>query len=322
VTRGPSIRQKGRSLGAAGSSAVCVCVPARNEAQRLPVLLEALASHGLRSPVKVLVSVNNSEDGSRRVLQDAARDYSASLDLRIDETVFSPELAHAGSARRRAMDLGLALLGGRGVLLTTDADTRPPPDWIAANLEAIASGADMVGGALFLDDTEALPAEAAALKSLWDTYWAAVRQIEDQHDPRPEDPAPRHGDHTGASLAITCTLYRRVGGVPVLATGEDRALVRAGLAAGGKLSHPPNVWTRVSPRRDGRAAAGMAEHMAALMATAASGELAWAPGLSHWRERALWRRRVREALGVAEMLRLEDALPPMPMDMSLSDVPA
>ena len=320
---GASTRQNGnRPPRAAGFPSFCVCVPARNEADRLPILLGALSAHDRPEPITVLVSVNNTNDGSRQVLLDAAHHYRESLLLRIDETVFPPAAAHAGSARRRAMDLGLALLRGQGILLTTDADTRPPPEWIGENLAAIARGADMVGGSLILDDREALPDAAAALKARWDAYWSTVREIEDDLDPRPEDAAPRHGDHTGASLAITAQLYRKIGGAPLLPTGEDRALVRAGLGAGGRLAHPPAVWTRVSPRRDGRAASGMADDMASLMAQAARGETAFAPNFSHWRERAAWRRRVRSEVGVLEMLRREDALPSMPMDMALPEARA
>lgn len=301
-----------------GAMPFCVCVPARNEAERLPILLAALSKHGLAEPANVLVAVNNSDDGSRGVLMEAARRHSETLVLRIDERVFPSDVAHAGSARRRAMDLGLAWLGGRGVLLTTDADTRPPPQWIASNLKAIACGADMVGGALVLDDEEPIDDKAAGLKARWDAYWASVRQVEDDLDPRLEDPSPRHGDHTGASLAIRAALYQRIGGVPLLASGEDRALVRAGVKAGGRLAHPAGVWTRVSPRRDGRAAGGMAEDMASLLAAARTGSVPMAPDLLHWRERAIWRRRTRDAVGVGRMIELEDDLPPMPMDMPLA----
>lgn len=293
---------------------VCVAIPARNEAKRLPTLVNALAEHTLPGPLRVVFTINNSTDGSAAWLMEAAKHYRDRLLIRVDEIHFSPELSHAGSARRRVMDLALDWLDGPGVLLTTDADARPPSTWVAANLQAIAAGADMVGGRLDLDRTEPLPPDVARLRQAWDEYWAAVRAVEDEVDPQAWDLPPRHGDHTGGSLAVRADLYRHIGGVPVKASGEDRALVLAGLAAGGRLVHPLAVWTRVSPRLDGRAEQGMAHAMADLHATAKAGVPIKAPGLPHWRERALWRRLTRSSLGAAEMLRLEAALPPMPQD--------
>ncbi|MEG8054478.1 hypothetical protein QP185_16895 [Sphingomonas aerolata] len=109
-----------------------------------------------------------------------------------------------------------------------------------------------------------LAADMDAMQVKLDRYWACVRAIEDDIDPCRRDPAPRHGDHTGASLAILALLYRAAGGVPAIPAGEDRALVEAAVAAGGRLGHPMSVWTRVSARTIGRATGGMADHMQAL----------------------------------------------------------
>ena len=40
--------------------AAVICVPARNEARRLPVLLEALAAQEAPGPIKVALCINNS----------------------------------------------------------------------------------------------------------------------------------------------------------------------------------------------------------------------------------------------------------------------
>lgn len=63
----------------------------------------------------------------------------------------------------------------------------------------------------------------------------------------------------GASLALSVETYRAVGGVPLVALAEDRALAHAVERAGFRLrrSHAPLVFT--SPRLCGRAPGGFAD---------------------------------------------------------------
>ncbi|WP_082609762.1 glycosyltransferase [Bosea sp. Root381] len=300
----------------------CVCVPARNEQERLPLLLEALAKQDVQGPVPIAICLNNTTDASAEVIATVSWRYRDRLAIALDVVTFPLELAHAGSARASAMAAGMARLEpSGGVLITTDADARPPANWISANLEAIAQGADIVGGRLVLDEDDDISPGVVASRALWDRYWAAVRQIEDEIDPCPWDPPPRHGDHTGGSLAITTEMYRRSGGVPLIASGEDRAFVEAAIVAGGRLIHPPEVWTRVSARQLGRAAGGMAEMMRRMSDTASSGEAEMAPALRHWRERALWRRETRQDVcGASRFIAAEHALPSMPHDAVLAEI--
>ncbi|MEQ6333617.1 glycosyltransferase [Sphingobium sp. MK2] len=298
----------------------CVCVPARNEAERLPVLLDALAAQDWPGPVMVSIGVNNTTDDSLDVIGRAQRQHGALLDITVAVADFAPELAHAGSARKLAMDAGLAriAMAKDGVLVSTDADSRPPVDWLRNIAQALDRGADMVGGRIDIDSEEPLPPAVSALRAAWDAYWAAVRAIEDAIDPLPWDLAPRHGDHTGASLAIRASVYQACGGVPLLATGEDWALVTAALARGARLAHPADVYIAVSPRLDGRAEGGMASAMQQLYRDAEEGGRPMAPAFYHWRERAMWRRRLRaRADGHALIARREPLLPPMPHDMAL-----
>lgn len=302
--------------------AFCVCVPARNEAARLPVLLAALAGQVVAGRIAVALCINNSDDGSADIARGAAYRHADRIDLHVDDCVLPPATAHAGGARGRAMALGADVVGVGGVVLSTDADCRPPADWIAANLAALAAGAEMVGGQIVLDDAEPIAPAVTAMRARFDRYWAAVRTIEDAVDPVAHDPAPRHGDHTGASLAIDAALYRAVGGVPPIPTGEDRALVIAGMGAGGRLVHPLSVWTQVSARTEGRADGGMAAAMRDLADTIARDTTPRVPAFAHWRQRAAWRRRERAAQGIAAMLAAEERLPPMPADMDLPMDPA
>ncbi|WP_241241896.1 glycosyltransferase [Sphingobium algorifonticola] len=299
---------------------LCVCVPARNEADRLPTLLDALAAQHWPERISISLGINNTTDDSLAVIEAARRRHSRRLDLHVVKANFAPALAHAGSARRLAMDAGLAILGDAedAILVSTDADARPPCDWLAAIAAAFAKGADIVGGRIEIDPAEPLPAFVHQLRAAWDRYWTVVRSIEDSIDPRSWDPAPRHGDHTGASLAVRAEVYRACGGVPLLATGEDRALVDAALVIGARLVHPDTVRTFVSPRLRGRADGGMAVAMQDMFALAQDGGAPMAPSFEQWRKRALWRRALRAGPdGDRLVAQQERVLPPMPCDMPL-----
>ncbi|NBB24655.1 glycosyltransferase [Porphyrobacter sp. SLTP] len=297
---------------------VVVCVPARNEAKRLPLLLEALAHQTLSAPINVALCVNNSTDGSAEAAEEAVAKADGRLRLNLLTCEFPPERAHAGSARRAAMDLGAGWLNEDDALLvSTDADCRPPADWLEANL-ASAGPMRIVGGRVELDEREADTWPLLFdLRSRFDDYWSKVREIEDAVDPVPWDLPPRHGDHTGASLALTAGLYDAAGGVPLTSSGEDRALVAAALAVGGELIHPQAVWTRTSARPAGRADGGMAEEMRRWLAAGSDGVDPKVPAFNHWQSRALWRRAMRRALGPGELMLAEAKLPPMPNEMSL-----
>ncbi|MES3092966.1 glycosyltransferase [Sphingomonas aerolata] len=297
----------------------CVCVPARDEADRLPILLDALARQDVDGPIRVSILINNTVDDSVAAVARAQAAWGERLHLAVACHDLPPERAHAGTARRLAMEAGLECIDpDRGVLISTDADTRPPSDWISAMLRAIDAGLDIVGGRIVVDDAEPLAADMDAMQVKLDRYWACVRAIEDDIDPCRWDPAPRHGDHTGASLAILAPLYSAAGGVPAIPAGEDRALVEAAVAAGGRLGHPMSVWTRVSARTIGRATGGMADHMQALSDRVARGESTFLPSFDQWRARAAWRRMRRDQPGGdAGVARDEPLLPPMRCDMPL-----
>lgn len=298
----------------------CVCAPARDEGDRLPILLDALAQQDVAGPVPVSICLNNTTDHSLAAVAGIQARWGERLHLTVASHDLAPDLAHAGAARRLAMDAGLARIDAdRGVLISTDADTRPPMDWISQTLRAVRSGLDIVGGRIVIDEAEQPDPAIVAMRATLDRYWADVRAIEDEIDPCAWDAAPRHGDHTGASLAIVAASYRAAGGVPRIASGEDRALVENAVAAGARLGHPVSVWTRVSARTTGRAAGGMADHMRALEQRLSLGEPTLVPSFDQWRARATWRRAYRDRPGgTAAMVIDERALPPMPCDMALA----
>lgn len=243
-----------------------VAVPARNEADRIPALLQSLADqswldHSNRR-LQVHLVLNNTTDGSFEVARQCA-DQLPQLDLRLTSVVFPPQDAHVGSARRLAMDLAFDALDDldAGVLMTTDADARPDRQWVDANLTAIAAGADAVGGRIVGDPSEEALLGAEVLRRARDQlrYATLCDQLASHIDPAPHDPWPRHQDHTGASLAVRSRAYRDVGGLPALPFREDLGLVRRLRAANFKLSHPLAVEVMVSARLHGRAPGGMAD---------------------------------------------------------------
>lgn len=268
---------------------VAVCVPARDEAARLPRLLRSLAAQdgiSADAPLRVLIVANNCTDGTADAVRAMeAAGETATLDIRLIEASLAAADAHVGTARRMALDAGAAWLEADGypdgTLLTTDADARVAANWVAANLRALAR-AEIVGGRLVIDPEDVPAPELADLHARIERYWASVRRIEDALDPPPHDPAPRHGDHTGGSLALRASLYRRVGGLPALPRGEDNALVARIREAGGRLRHCPDVSVLVSDRAAGRAEGGMATEMVRRAASARAALPYLLPAPSHW----------------------------------------
>lgn len=266
-----------------------VCLPARDEAERLPRLLRSLAAQeGVSegAPLRVVILANNCRDDTAQIVRDLqASGALKGLAPRLFEAEWTPPDAHVGTARRAALEAGAVWLAADGepdgVLLTTDADAVVPRDWVAANLAALRD-AEIVGGRLVIDGQAALEAAFADLTARIERYWSSVRALEEQIDPPSHDPSPRHGDHTGASLALRARLYNAVGGLPPLRRGEDNALVARVQEAGGRLRHCPHVSVRVSDRASGRAEGGMASEMTRRAAVLRGEEAYWLPAPAHW----------------------------------------
>lgn len=242
-----------------------VAIPVRNEAERIGACLEALAAQRsiVASRLGVVLFLNNCSDNTTHVV--AALRSSLRIGVRVIEREYSD--ANAGWARRAAMEAAAAWLNENdaadGVILTTDADSRVPADWVARNLLAIGSGVDAVAGRIALDEADAalLPAALHARGRLEGGYEARLNELEALIDPVPHDPWPRHWTTSGATLAVRLSTYRLVGGMPALAVGEDKAFVSSLLSSDARVRHDPDILVVTSGRLDGRAPGGAADTM-------------------------------------------------------------
>ena len=274
-TRADSCAQPVTGLGAMWASLpapdealqAVVVLPARNEAAHLPATLAALAAqvHGDgrrvdRASFEVVLLANNCSDATAAI----ARRFAAgqqSVRLHVVEATLAPAQANIGYVRRQLMDQAAARLESIGrpaaAIVSTDADTRVAPDWLAANWLELAAGSDAVGGRIFTDDS-VRPTPAALRMQRVDAAHALLRlRLASLLDPVPCDPWPCHHQHFGASLAVTARAYRLAGGVPEVPYLEDEALVRALVRADLRVRRSPQVRVVTSSRLDGRAAVGL-----------------------------------------------------------------
>jgi hypothetical protein len=213
----------------------------------------------MHRPDAVVLLLNNCTDETETI----ARAMAPHLGFRLD--VVRRELpaaqANAGHARRLAMQLAAELAGDGGVLLTTDADSVAPPDWVVRNLRALDKRADVVCGRAVIDPLEArmIPAHLHEDDARECRLIALLDTLAWMLDPEWHDPAPRHTEASGASLAVRVDACRRIGGIPAIPAGEDRAFVRALWMMDARVRHDPAIQVVVSGRIIGRAEGGMAD---------------------------------------------------------------
>jgi hypothetical protein len=236
-----------------------VAIPARDEADCIAACLEALDGQIGAQVDDIVLLANNCTDGT--VAAAKAVKLRPGTRLHVIERDLPPDDANAGTARRLAFDVAVQLAGPGGILLTTDADGLVDLDWLVANLSEIAAGAEVVAGWVELHplDWGSIPTNLHEDDARECEYDALCDRIHAHLDPDPYDPEPRHTQHSGASIAVTVEAYRRCGGIPPVASGEDRALIAALRRVDARIRHSPAVHVTVSGRILGRAAGGMAE---------------------------------------------------------------
>jgi hypothetical protein len=252
-------------------TAVGVVVPARNEQDRIVRCLTSVrqafahVSDGVATAVAVVL--DRCTDATPERVAALVADWPNATILTVPPAgrplARTPEVATIGRAVPRGRgvgalrDLGLRVLLNRlsdhpaaGTwLLSTDADTRVPPDWVHAHLRHAGDGVHGLAGLADLTTTDHLTAEALR------RYRAIV-----QHGLH----GVTHHHVYGANLGVRADAYLAVGGFPLDGSGEDHGLWQRLSAAGYTLTQPVGIRVRTSARRHGRADGGLAGLLRAL----------------------------------------------------------
>ena len=231
-----------------------VVIPARNEADRIPACLAALAAQSALD-LAVVVVANNCIDATEAAARAAATAAGMRLDV-VNVTLGSEE--GVGTARRLGCEHALRSWPAADALLFTDADCLTGADWIARNRHHLTRVAAVCGR------VNPMPEELFVLKDMdiplaemEGRYEALVTAFYRRHRPGPLGLDGEHAHAAGASLAVRRDALLAVGGFADLATGEDRDLVRRLKATGHAVLHAGDVTVTASCRLDGRARDGM-----------------------------------------------------------------
>ena len=227
---------------------ITVCVPARNEAALLPRLLDALSAQRGEHTFTLCLLLDTCTDASEAMVR--ARAGSLPFGTTI-ATAFSAK-PNAGRARRQAMNLGLSLVTGeRPIIISTDADTVPDPQWLSANRRAL-DRADISAGSI-----ERIGGQPCATQDRIEAYLDALYALRRVIDPVPWEATDTHHYTSAASLAFRAEAYRSLGGFAPIGHGEDGQIVDAAHRAGMRVRHDAAIRVQTSARRDGRAVGGL-----------------------------------------------------------------
>jgi len=218
---------------------VVVVVPAHDEELLIGAALDAVRVAAARIAPQVPTSVV--------VVANGCTDRTAELAAAAGATVLELATANVGAARAAGFAWALdrhVRRTGRLWVATTDADSRVAPDWLVAQLDAAAAGAEAYLGTIVLD-----PADRALFAG-WIAEYAAAFEAPD-----------RHGHVHGATMGMWAQTYRRAGGFRALVESEDADLVTRLLAHGTRIAWDATCPVTTSSRLAARAPSGVARDL-------------------------------------------------------------
>ncbi|SDG27641.1 glycosyltransferase [Sulfitobacter delicatus] len=237
-----------------------IVIPARDEAERIAHCLDALAPQ-CSERVQVILVVNNTGDDTAEIANAAATALHINLHVL---NVAYPAQRGVGEARRLGGSEALRSLPHLNHILTTDADCRVAPDWVARNLYHLQE-ADAVCGKVDLHpgETAWLAGLDKSLQDIEDTYRGLVQEAFARYGSNCTDLRGSHGQTPGASLGFTRSAYVATGGFEPIPCGEDRQIIRTLRSLGRRVRHASDIRVAASCRLTGRAAGGMADTLRA-----------------------------------------------------------
>jgi len=247
---------------------ISVIVPVKDEAEHIVKMLDALRNqrNANNEPLdpsfyEVLVLANNCYDHSFDLLQKYQQQYPL-FNLHVDEVVLPKPLANIGMVRRILMDEACSRLqkadAADGIIASTDGDTVVDHQWIYHINNEIAQGNDAVGGRI-LAQGKASVTRIRHLRNV--TYRCLLAHAEAKIDPQVHDPWPRHFQYFGASLAVTCKMYKQAGRLPKVPYLEDDAFHNALIRHDAKVRKSFKVKVYTSDRITGRVSVGFSEQL-------------------------------------------------------------
>ncbi len=182
-----------------------VVVAARHEATQVLALLESLQASSWTGPLEIILVDDHSEDGTAEIARN-----SGVRGLRVLEA--------RGVGKRAALAEGVAAASG-SIILLTDADCRPAPDWIPRMAAPLLWGeARWVSGPVLVEPDGRLLAAYDSLESMGMAVITAAGFA-----------AGRPELAQGASIAFRKADLEAVGGYAVLpprASGDDVLLLQ------------------------------------------------------------------------------------------------
>jgi len=232
-----------------------VVIPARDEEHRIAGCIEALGAQTLPTDeFEVILVLDGCADRTAEMATRAARRCEVRLSL-----VEGPGTG-TGPARRAGMDLAaerlLARGFGHGLIATTDADSRPEPDWLARQLAHVRRGAQAIAGLIELEPEDARMLAPEVLRRRERDAAQRLQRV------READPSAAHHHFAGASIGVTAGAYRAVGGLEPVVALEDAVFAERLAAHGISIVRADDVRVRTSARAAGRAARGLSVDLA------------------------------------------------------------